>query len=190
MKFYQDVLCITSFRFLQMLISWKTWPPYGSSANLEHLLSLFKGFQWNFTGMFAWLSLRFLQLKLIHWKMWLPLDKACWPYIAIICSGMFFGWLTIRFRFISSYWSIEKPGCQLDGHFCPIWLTSKLFFSESVQRISIKFYRDVLWMTLYKIPSACVDQLKNMAASGWGIFVWYMALVQTSKNDLRIWYRF
>ena len=45
----------------------------------------------------------------------------------------------------------------------------------------MKFYRDVLWMTVYQIPLTHVEPLENMAACGWGIFVRYTAVVQTSK---------
>ena len=53
--------------------------------------------------------------------------------------------------------------------------TLKIFFSESAHGISMKFYKDVLWVTLCQIPLTCVDPLKNMAVCGQGILAIYSA---------------
>ena len=45
----------------------------------------------------------------------------------------------------------------------------------------MKFYRDVLWLALYQIPSTHIDRFENMAAFGRDIFLPYMTIVQTSK---------
>ena len=39
--------------------------------------------------------------------------------------------------------------------------TSKIFFSESVEGFSMKFFKFVLWATLYQTPSADFDPLKT-----------------------------
>ena len=56
----------------------------------------------------------------------------------------------------------------------------------------MKFYRDVLWATLYQIPLTYVDLLKSMAASGWGIFALYgynANFKPSSQNPLKGFFR-
>ena len=45
--------------------------------------------------------------------------------------------------------------------------TPEVLFLEYIQGISIKFYKNVLWVTLCEVSSTRVDWSKTMAASGW-----------------------
>ena len=102
--------------------------------------NLCKGFQWNFTGMFfEWrLSIRILQLMLICWKTWPPVDKAFLPYMAIAQTSkvffsesvqwnftvMFFWWLSNRFLWIVLNGKKKWLDCRwgiIMGYFCPIY---------------------------------------------------------------------
>ena len=51
------------------------------------------------------------------------------------------------------------------------WL--KFFFSQTGWQIFKQFCRNVLWITLYQIPSSHVDLSKNMAVRGRGYFALY-----------------
>ena len=56
--------------------------------------------------------------------------------------------------------------------------TLKFFFSQTSWPIFKLFFRNVLWMSLYHIPSSHVDWSKNMASRGRG----YFALQGYSEN--------
>ena len=72
-------------------------------------------------------------------------------------------WLTfVRWlQLMLIHWKTWPPVGRAFLPYMSIVQTLKIFFSESVLRISIKFYRDVIWMTLSDSFSSCLSVKKH-----------------------------